>query len=158
MRIKFIPSLAFRYMNPGGTVNGSKFRPVNSLNTPLENRSRLLTCLPSSRRKQADSTTPLRFLRPFPSAFQCLPLTITFSYCSANTLPITSVNLTGFPANARNIFYMLDEISHNQSEDCLSLNVWTKPGGGEKKSVLLWLYGGCGFPLQTSLRVEKEPG
>jgi len=29
------------------------------------------------------------------------------------------------------------------SEDCLTLNIWTKPQAGEKeKAVLVWLYGG----------------
>lgn len=33
--------------------------------------------------------------------------------------------------------------SNPQSEDCLSLNVWTKPQVGEtKKAVLVWIYGG----------------
>ena len=29
------------------------------------------------------------------------------------------------------------------SEDCLTLNIWSKPGSGEKnKAVLIWIYGG----------------
>lgn len=29
------------------------------------------------------------------------------------------------------------------SEDCLKLNVWTKPQSGEKgKAVMMWIYGG----------------
>jgi len=29
------------------------------------------------------------------------------------------------------------------SDDCLTLNIWTKPGSGEKnKAVLVWIYGG----------------
>jgi carboxylesterase type B len=36
------------------------------------------------------------------------------------------------------------------SEDCLTINVWTKPQAGEKaKAVLLWMYGG-GFNIGTS--------
>jgi cholinesterase len=36
------------------------------------------------------------------------------------------------------------------SEDCLTINVWTKPQVGEKKkAVLVWLYGG-GFTSGTS--------
>lgn len=32
---------------------------------------------------------------------------------------------------------------HNYSENCLSVNVWTKPQTGEKqKAVMLWIYGG----------------
>ena len=34
-----------------------------------------------------------------------------------------------------------------QSEDCLTLNVWTKPQVGEKKmAVLAWIYGGATSP------------
>jgi cholinesterase len=36
------------------------------------------------------------------------------------------------------------------SEDCLTLNIWTKPQVGEKKkAVMVWLYGG-GFQSGTS--------
>src|ERR1700712_1809910 len=35
-------------------------------------------------------------------------------------------------------------MARNQSEDCLFVNVWTKPQDGEKKkAVLLWIYGGA---------------
>lgn len=34
----------------------------------------------------------------------------------------------------------------NQREDCLSLNIYTKPQVGEKKkAVLVWVYGGGSF-------------
>jgi cholinesterase len=37
------------------------------------------------------------------------------------------------------------------SEDCLTLNVWTKPQSGEKKkAVLVWIYGGGFFSGATS--------
>lgn len=33
--------------------------------------------------------------------------------------------------------------STNQSEDCLTLNIWTKPQTGEaKKAVMVWIHGG----------------
>lgn len=36
------------------------------------------------------------------------------------------------------------------SEDCLTLNIWSKPGSGsEKKAVLFWIYGG-GFNTGTT--------
>jgi cholinesterase len=35
-------------------------------------------------------------------------------------------------------------MARNQSEDCLFLNIWTRPQSGEsKKAVLLWIYGGA---------------
>ena len=41
---------------------------------------------------------------------------------------------------------MLDALALNndaQSEDCLTVNIWTKPQTGEaKKAVLFWIYGG----------------
>jgi carboxylesterase type B len=48
-------------------------------------------------------------------------------------------------------------------EDCLTLNVWTKPGSGEKaKAVLVWIYGG-GFaigntasPMYNGARLAAE--
>ncbi|PQE08409.1 hypothetical protein CJF30_00005273 [Rutstroemia sp. NJR-2017a BBW] len=40
-----------------------------------------------------------------------------------------------------------------QSEDCLTLNVWTKPQTGEKKkAVLLWIYGGGFNSGSTAIR------
>jgi len=31
-----------------------------------------------------------------------------------------------------------------QSEDCLTLNIWTKPQvGDKKKAILVWVYGGA---------------
>ena len=38
---------------------------------------------------------------------------------------------------------LLGQIEDRFSEDCLTLNVWTKPQTGEtKKAVMLWIYGG----------------
>lgn len=31
---------------------------------------------------------------------------------------------------------------HSYGEDCLSVNVWTKPTGQRNKAVLVWIYGG----------------
>ncbi|KAF2430923.1 alpha/beta-hydrolase [Tothia fuscella] len=51
---------------------------------------------------------------------------------------------------ANGVLTQLDQAGHNQSEDCLTLNVWTKPQTGEKKkAVLVWIYGG-GFQSGAS--------
>lgn len=35
------------------------------------------------------------------------------------------------------------QLGHKPSEDCLTLNIWTKPQVGEKaKAVMFWIYGG----------------
>lgn len=42
------------------------------------------------------------------------------------------------------------QLGHQTSEDCLTLNVWTKPQTGEKaKAVLVWIFGG-GFATGNS--------
>jgi carboxylesterase type B len=51
------------------------------------------------------------------------------------------------PYNTSSILYKYslgtDASNHTFSEDCLSINVWTKPQVGEpKKAVMLWIYGG----------------
>ncbi|CAN8095954.1 unnamed protein product [Discula destructiva] len=38
---------------------------------------------------------------------------------------------------------------HQYGENCLSINVWTKPGGTSNKAVMVWIYGG-GFSSGTS--------
>lgn len=38
---------------------------------------------------------------------------------------------------------LLSQADVTYGEDCLTLNIWTKPGSGEaKKAVLVWIYGG----------------
>jgi para-nitrobenzyl esterase len=35
------------------------------------------------------------------------------------------------------------EFGHQTDEDCLTLNVWTPPAGGERKPVMVWIHGGA---------------
>lgn len=42
------------------------------------------------------------------------------------------------------------QVGDTFSEDCLTVNIWTKPQVGEaKKAVLVWIYGG-GFTIGNS--------
>jgi carboxylesterase type B len=61
---------------------------------------------------------------------------------------LTDVNLT--TQGAEVMVAMLGQPGVTYSEDCLTLNVWTKPPTGEsKKAVLVWIYGG-GFSSGTT--------
>lgn len=42
-----------------------------------------------------------------------------------------------------------DAEPHQYGENCLSVNIWTKPGGEAKKAVMVWIYGGA-FASGTS--------
>jgi hypothetical protein len=44
-----------------------------------------------------------------------------------------STNSTGGNSAASGVLSLLDQAGHVQSEDCLTLNIWTKPQVGEKK-------------------------
>ena len=45
--------------------------------------------------------------------------------------------------NPMQVLASLDEQGNSFGEDCLTLNIWTKPQTGEKsKAVLLWIFGG----------------
>ncbi|TAQ85359.1 hypothetical protein B7494_g6327 [Chlorociboria aeruginascens] len=65
--------------------------------------------------------------------------------------PATQIALTPNPAAAVNYtasgIQILDDIAQKGyvfSEDCLTLNVWTKPQMGDtKKAVMVWIYGGA---------------
>ncbi|KAK2059768.1 carboxylesterase [Colletotrichum caudatum] len=75
------------------------------------------------------------------SAFghQCMQPTINPSNI---TVPDGFANL-GVPNTAASVLSVLADPGP-QSEDCLTLNVWTKPQEGEsKKAVLVWIHGGA---------------
>ena len=69
-----------------------------------------------------------------------------FSDCAANLGPVSFSEASGLGPLGPDAEKLLDEISQagdTVSEDCLTLNVWTKPQTGEKaKAVLFWIYGG----------------
>ena len=45
-----------------------------------------------------------------------------------------------------------------QSEDCLTLNIWTKsPGSRHQKGVLLWIHGGSKLGFPKSVPKDKNP-
>jgi cholinesterase len=54
---------------------------------------------------------------------------------------IAAANLTDVGIQ---VFGVLSNTNASYSEDCLYLNVWTKPQTGDaKKAVLVWIYGGA---------------
>ncbi len=54
------------------------------------------------------------------------------------------------PQGVQDMISLLGQTEVDYSEDCLTLNIWTKPQTGEaKKAVLLWVYGG-GYTSGTS--------
>ncbi|KAJ0160277.1 Cholinesterase, partial [Colletotrichum tanaceti] len=87
------------------------------------------------------------------SAFghQCMQPTV-----NANaSVPDGFANL-GVPTSAVSVLGVLADPG-SQSEDCLTLNVWTKPQvGEEKKAVMVWIHGGA-FMLGSS-RVPATNG
>ena len=59
---------------------------------------------------------------------------------SANT-STEGLNLAG--PNSFRVLAGVGQVGDTFSEDCLTLNIWTKPQTGEKaKAVLFWIYGG----------------
>lgn len=75
-----------------------------------------------------------------------------FSCHSSQILYSVAANATGITPAGRKIFDEWDQLGDRFSEDCLTLNIWTKPQiGEEKKAVLVWLYGGGFFTGGTSV-------
>lgn len=62
--------------------------------------------------------------------------------CPANIAPPSTY--TGLTASGRCVYVnFVDQVGNPQSEDCLTLNIWTKATTNPKpKAVLLWIHGG----------------
>ncbi|KAF2429759.1 putative carboxylesterase [Tothia fuscella] len=85
----------------------------------------------------------LRFAAPKPNTFNGTLIASEFgSSCPSNLAPSadTSINYESFP---KTLLSLLGQAGDKYDEDCLTLNIWSKPQVGEKaKAVLLWIYGG----------------
>ncbi|KAI4154657.1 MAG: hypothetical protein LQ340_001544 [Diploschistes diacapsis] len=66
--------------------------------------------------------------------------------CPANVAPrsVANAGITNLAGpQAVTIIDNIEQYGHTVSEDCLTLNVWTKPQTGDaKKAVMVWIYGG----------------
>ncbi|KAF1810959.1 alpha/beta-hydrolase [Eremomyces bilateralis CBS 781.70] len=63
--------------------------------------------------------------------------------CPAAIAPTTGPAFQNLPPFAEKLANILGQKGDVFDEDCLTLNIWTKPQTGEKaKAVLLWIYGG----------------
>lgn len=95
----------------------------------------------------------LRFAAPAPIANSNQTINGTnfgFSCLGSQIYPLAA-NATGLTPAGREIYNEWNQVGDKFSEDCLTLNVWTKPQTGEaKKAVLVWLYGGGFFTGGTS--------
>jgi len=62
--------------------------------------------------------------------------------CPANVINGTGSKIS-YESVAATVLSILGQAGDYFSEDCLTLNVWTKPQQGEvKKAVMIWIYGG----------------
>jgi cholinesterase len=68
---------------------------------------------------------------------------VYYSDCAATFQdPALAIGLEANPSGMV-LLTELMQLGHSVSEDCLTLNVWTKPQSGAKsKAVLVWIYGG----------------
>jgi hypothetical protein len=79
------------------------------------------------------------------------------SNTSGDITDISQLERLGLTPFAREILDGSYGFLTDSSEDCLTLNVWTKPQTGEaKKAVLLWIYGGGYVSGQYQLQASHE--
>lgn len=92
----------------------------------------------------ADTGGSARFLKP--TAFRSTAKLAADKF--GDDCPGVLSNVTGQLAAMASM--ILQNTKTKASEDCLTLNIWSKPQvGEEKKAVLLWMYGG-GFNIGSS--------
>ncbi|XP_064625334.1 fatty acyl-CoA hydrolase precursor, medium chain-like [Lineus longissimus] len=85
----------------------------------------------------------LRFSPPVPKA----PFTEPFNADRfGKSCPQDKIWLAG-------LMYSSEEKDLNESEDCLSLNIYVPSGGEEKKAVMVWIHGGA-FTVGASLQYD----
>lgn len=72
--------------------------------------------------------------------------------CLGSQLYPVSPGATGLTEQGRGTYDEWNQAGDKLGEDCLTLNVWTRPQDGEaKKAVMVWLYGGGFFTGGTSV-------
>jgi carboxylesterase type B len=90
----------------------------------------------------------LRFAAPQPIDRQSPYVAANFGFDCPLT-PSKPVNYPGFTPQAQRIInYFASAAGNPQNEDCLTLNIWSKPtprATAVKKPVLIFLYGGRTF-------------
>lgn len=78
-------------------------------------------------------------------AWSC-PLTYPSSGCPANpSKPVAYPNAT--QQEPRIVANFADQNNHTQSEDCLTLNIWSKSTSQSHKPVLVYFHGGSMYGL-----------
>jgi cholinesterase len=93
------------------------------------------------------ATGSLRFAAPQPYTSTAIYNASSFSAdCPSNLASAADfVAIADQIANPQGfeVLGQFGQTGNTQSEDCLSINVWTKPQAGEaKKAVMVWIYGG----------------
>lgn len=86
---------------------------------------------------------PLRFAAPQPYRGNNSIKAAKFSPdCPANVASPKNASIT-YDSVAATVGGILGQAGDTFSEDCLTINIWSKPQTGEKaKAVMIWIYGG----------------
>jgi len=86
----------------------------------------------------------LRFQAPAPLKSDKLVNATSYGFsCPANIDPGKTKSIPYDGAFGATLLASLGQVEEKFDEDCLTLNVWTKPQTGEKKkAVMVWIYGG----------------